>query len=205
MIKVTLLGDSIRQIGYGLKVPELLGEEFDVFQPDVNCKFAKFTLRGLFDWDAQMAGSRIVHWNNGLWDLCNLFGDGPFSTEEEYVQNILRVADLLLKKYDKVIFATTTPVASQNSYNNNQDIERYNALVVPRLKEKGVIINDLYSLVAADIDRYICDDHIHLSEEGIKVCSEQVAAFIRSAAETLTQEPAEALPAVSAHRTGAPV
>ena len=205
MIKVTLLGDSIRQIGYGLKVPELLGDEFDVFQPDVNCKFAKFTLRGLFDWDAQMAGSRIVHWNNGLWDLCNLFGDGPFSTEEEYLHNILRVADLLLKKYDKVIFATTTPVASQNSYNNNQDIERYNALVVPRLKEKGVIINDLHKLVSADIDRYICDDHIHLSEEGIKVCSEQVAAFIRSAAETLTQEPAEALPAVSAHRTGAPV
>ncbi len=205
MIKVTLLGDSIRQIGYGLKVPELLGEEFDVFQPDVNCKFAKFTLRGLFDWDAQMAGSRIVHWNNGLWDICNLFGDGLFSTEEEYLQNILRIADLLLKKYNKVIFATTTPVASQNSYNSNQDIERYNALVVPRLKEKGVIINDLHKLVSADIGRYICDDHIHLTEAGIKACSEQVASCIRSAAETLAQEPSDASPAAADHRTGAPV
>ena len=31
MIKVTLLGDSIRMIGYGLLVPELLGDEYDDF------------------------------------------------------------------------------------------------------------------------------------------------------------------------------
>ena len=204
MIKVTLLGDSIRQIGYGLKVPELLGENFEVFQPDINCKFAKFTLRGLFDWEQQMAGSRIVHWNNGLWDMCDLFGDGLFSTEEEYSLNILRIADLLLKKYDKVIFATTTPVASQNSYNSNANIERYNALVVPALQAKGVIINDLYKLVSSDIDRYICDDHIHLTAKGIEACSEQVTAIIRSTAESLTQTAAEA-PFSADRRTGAPV
>ena len=191
MIKVTLLGDSIRMIGYGTKVPELLGEDFEVFQPEVNCKFAKFTLRGLFDWEQQMAGSRIVHWNNGLWDICNLFGDGLFSTEDEYVQNMLRIADLLLKKYDKVIFATTTPVASENQYNSNADIERYNALIVPLLQAKGVIINDLHKLVSADIDRYICEDHIHLSEEGIKVCSEQVAGIIRSVAKTMAADISE--------------
>ena len=204
MIKVTLLGDSIRMIGYGTKVPELLGEDYEVFQPEVNCKFAKFTLRGLFDWEQQMAGSRIVHWNNGLWDLCNLFGDGLFSTEDEYVQNMLRIADLLLKKYDKVIFATTTPVASENQYNSNADIERYNALIVPLLQEKGVIINDLHKVVSADIDRYICEDHIHLSEEGIKVCSEQVARIIRSAATTLPAEESEHFDIAASH-TGAPV
>ena len=207
MIKVTLLGDSIRQIGYGLKVPELLGDEFEVYQPSVNCKFAKFTLRGLFDWSDDMAGSRIVHWNNGLWDVCDLFGDGLFSSEDEYVQNILRIADILLKKYDKVIFATTTPVASQNRYNNNGAIERYNALVVPLLQEKGVIINDLYQLVAADIDRYITDDHIHLSEEGIKVCASQVADVILRTAQTLTAAdvPNAVTSAETASTTGAPV
>ena len=204
MIKVTLLGDSIRMIGYGTKVPELLGEDFEVFQPEVNCKFAKFTLRGLFDWDQQMAGSRIVHWNNGLWDLCNLFGDGLFSTEDEYVQNMLRIADLLLQKYDKVIFATTTPVASENRYNSNADIERYNALIVPLLQAKGVIINDLHKLVSADIDRNICEDHIHLSEEGIKVCSEQVAGIIRSVAKTMAADDSKHFD-TAASRTGAPV
>ena len=207
MIKVTLLGDSIRQIGYGLKVPELLGDQFEVYQPSVNCKFAKFTLRGLFDWSGEMAGSRIIHWNNGLWDLCDLFGDGLFSSEDEYVHTMLRIADILLKKYDKVIFATTTPVAAQNRYNSNANIERYNALIVPLLQEKGVIINDLYQLVSADIDRYICEDHIHLSEEGIAVCSRQVADVIRSAARMLSPQESKSGTPSAEHSctTGAPV
>lgn len=50
IMKVTLLGDSIRQIGYGTKVPELLGNSFEVFQPNDNCRFIKYILRGLFDW-----------------------------------------------------------------------------------------------------------------------------------------------------------
>lgn len=204
MIKITLIGDSIRLIGYGTKVPELLGDDFEVFQPNINCKFSKFTLRGLFDWDNDMAGSRIVHWNNGLWDICNLFGDGPFSSETEYVENMSRIADLLLRKYDKVIFATTTPVAQQNQYNSNADIERYNALIVPVLKEKGVIINDLHTLVSADIDAYICDDHIHLSTKGIEVCSQQVADVIRCAAETLEQKADKPI-AQAVSTMGAPV
>ena len=109
-MKVTLIGDSIRVLGYGKLVPELLGDEYEVYQPNDNCRFAKYTLRGIYDWDKDMAGSRIVHWNNGLWDVCDLFGDGPFSSEDEYITNMLRIADLLLSKHEKVIFATTTPV-----------------------------------------------------------------------------------------------
>ena len=188
MIKITLLGDSIRMKGYGLKVPNLLGENFEVFQPNENCRFAKYTLRGLFDWESKMSGSQIVHWNNGLWDICNLFGDGLFTPESEYVENMLRIADILIKRYDKVIFATTTPVTMQNQYNSNADIERYNALIVPLLKEKGVIINDLYQLVSSDIDKYISkDDNLHLSDEGIKVCAEQVANTIRKVSQSLNQ------------------
>jgi hypothetical protein len=179
MTKVTLLGDSIRRIGYGLAVPALLGEEFEVFQPDDNGRYAKYTLRGLFDWNTNMAGSKIVHWNNGLWDVCNLFGDGLFTSESEYVENMLRIADILISRYDKVIFATTTPVTDRHRYVQNSDVEKYNALIVPLLQEKGIIINDLYKLVAADTDKYIRkDDCIHLTEEGIAVCSRQVADLI---------------------------
>ena len=189
MIKVTLLGDSIRMVGYGQMVPTLLGENFNVFQPDENCRFAKYTLRGLFDWEKQMSGTKIVHWNNGLWDICNLFGDGLFTSESEYIENMLRIADILLAKYDKVIFATTTPVTPQNPYNKNSDIEKYNARIVPLLKEKGIIINDLYQLVSSDIDQYIRkDDNIHLTDAGIKVCAEQVADIIKKVAQTLESE-----------------
>lgn len=185
MIKVTLLGDSIRAIGYGKMVPELLGSDFEVFQPEENCRFAKYTLRGIFDWKEQMEGTNIVHWNNGLWDICNLFGDGAFSSEEEYISNILRIADILLNKYDKVIFATTTPVRPENQYDSNKLIERYNQIIVPKLREKGVIINDLHSLVSTDVYRYISQDTIHLTDEGIKLCAEQVAMIIKNTANTL--------------------
>jgi len=184
-MKVTLLGDSIRQ-QYAPKVKELLGDSFEIWAPDDNCRFAKYTLRGLFDWAANMEGSEIVHWNNGLWDLCNLFGDGTFASDEEYKENILRIADILKQRYGIVIFATTTPVRTANVYNNNVDIDRANALVVPLLKERGVIINDLNSLIRSEPDRYICDDTIHLSEEAIDICAKQVAICIQNAAKSIS-------------------
>lgn len=185
-MKITLLGDSIRMLGYGQQVPNILGKDFQVYQPNENCRFAKYTLRGLFDWQKDMSGSRIVHWNNGLWDVCDLFGDGVFTSETEYIDNMLRIADLLIKHYDRVIFATTTPVNEQNQYNRNSDIERYNSIIVPLLKEKGIVINDLYSLVASNIGEYIRkDDKIHLTDAGIKVCSEQVAKIIIDVSKTL--------------------
>ena len=51
MKKIVLLGDSIRLWGYGTKVPQLLGDEYEVCQPEDNCRFAKYTLRGIFDWN----------------------------------------------------------------------------------------------------------------------------------------------------------
>ncbi|MBQ8294853.1 MAG: SGNH/GDSL hydrolase family protein [Clostridia bacterium] len=179
MVKVTLLGDSIRLIGYGAETVRLLGEGYEVFQPEDNCRFCKYTLRGLFDWEADMKGSEIVHWNNGLWDICRLFGDGTFTTETEYVETMLRIADILQARYKKVIFATTTPVRKENPYNSNEDIKRFNDLIVPKLKARGIVINDLYALLCEDIDRYIADDLLHLSEEGIQVCAKQVANIIK--------------------------
>ena len=186
-MKITLLGDSIRMIGYGPLVPQLLGEDFEVFQPDDNCRFAKYTLRGLFDWQADMAGSRVVHWNNGLWDMCDILGDGKiFTSLSEYTENILRIADLLLARHDRVIFATTTPVTAANIHDNNEVIAAYNAHIVPLLQEKGVIINDLYTPMAADIPRFIrSDDNIHLTDAGSAVCAALVAETIRKAAADL--------------------
>jgi hypothetical protein len=183
--KVLLIGDSIR-LGYEEEVKKELQGEYEVWGPEENCRFAKYTLRGMWDWAEPMKGSRIVHWNNGLWDVCKLFGDGHFSDKDEYVECMCRVAKILLSRHDKVIFATTTPVTEQNPHNRNEDIIAFNEALVPRLKELGVIINDLHALVYSNIDAYIRkDDNIHLTEEGIKVCAEQVARVIRETAATL--------------------
>ena len=181
MKKVILLGDSIRQIGYGTRVPELLGEGYEVWQPEDNCRFVKYTLRMLFDYKEQMQNSDIIHWNNGLWDICTgLFDDGEaFTSEEEYVTNMLRVARLLKQYGKRVIFATITPVHNEYVYNKNSVIQRYNELIVPKLQEMGIEINDLHATVMQDLYKYIGADQIHLSEEGVEICAQQVANAIK--------------------------
>ncbi len=184
MIKVIMFGDSIRQ-SYCGGVKEKLGADFEVYYPTDNSRFAKYTLRQIFEERENLKDTNIVHFNCGLWDICNLFGDGTFTTEQEYIDNMLRIADILLSKCDKLIFATTTPVRPENFYNDNKDIIRFNEIIVPLLREKGVMINDLYTPVASDIYRYIADDNLHLSEEGVAMCEDLVTAAIKKAAEEL--------------------
>ena len=185
MKKIVLLGDSIRLIGYGKPVAARLSGEYEIWQPLENCRFAKHTLRGLWDWKEGIAGADVIHWNNGLWDVCDLYGDGPFSSADEFVENMLRLARLLKQRASTVIFSTITPVRNDNPYNKNSVIEAFNAALVPKLLEMGVVINDLYTPLSADLGKYISDDKIHLSAEGIALAADLVEAVIRREAEKL--------------------
>ena len=205
MKKVILLGDSIRQIGYGTMVPELLKDEFEVWQPDDNCRFAYHTLRNLFDRRDIIKDADIIHWNNGLWDVCELFGDGEFTPIDEYVDIMLRLARLLKERAKTVIFATTTPVRPENVHNKNETIKAYNEALVPRLVEMGIVINDLYTPLSEDVYKYISDDTIHLSEDGIALATDKVEAIIRNEAEKLKGECAQSREVHSAASLGAPV
>ena len=182
MKKVSLLGDSIRLIGYGTKVPELLGEDFEVYQLEENCRYSTFTYRGLFDWAEGIKGSDVIHWNNGLWDACTLFSeDEPFTPLEFYLDTMERIAKELLKITPRVIFATTTPVAEGHKYNKNPLIDKYNEAVVPRLLTLGVKINDLHSLVLKNRDGFLREDKVHLNEKGIDAAANQVVESIKKA------------------------
>lgn len=183
MKKVVLLGDSIRLMGYGARTAELLGEGYDVWQPEDNCRFASYTLRMLFDYAEQMKGADVIHWNNGLWDICDLFGDGAFTPLEDYIRLLARIA-AILKTYSKtVIFATTTTPDPEMWGHDINRLKIYNDAAVATLSEMGVLINDLFTPVAADTASMICADHIHLSEYGVEVCARRVAEAIRKAAE----------------------
>ena len=189
-MKITFLGDSIR-MQYAPVVKEILGNDFEVWHPSENCRFSKYTLRGLYEWSKAMEGTDIVHWNNGLWDICDLWDDGPFTAEEEYIGNMLRILGVLQKNHKKIIFATTTPVRPENRYDKNVNIERFNEIIVPILKERGVIINDLNGLLKPDVYKYIREDCIHLSEVGIELCANQVAQCIQAAAEDIVSAKTE--------------
>ena len=205
MKKVVLIGDSIRLIGYGEPVAERLSDEFEVWQPNDNCRFAQYTLRGIWDWQDGIKGADIIHWNNGLWDICHLFGDGEFTPINEYVDIMLRLARLFKQRASTVIFATTTPVRPENVHNKNEVIAAYNEAIVPKLKEMGIVINDLYTPISKDVYKYICEDTIHLSQDGITLAADMVEAVIREEAKKLTDEPTKKLDSQVDAGLGAPV
>lgn len=180
MKKVVLLGDSIRLMGYGEVINKYL-PEFEIWQPEDNCRFSQYLLRMLFDYKDQIEGADVIHFNAGLWDTCYLFEDGQnFTPIEEYKRNLSRIADILLSQCDKVIFALTTPVNGE-AHNTNETIQKYNEAAMKVLKPKGIIINDLYSLVMSDLNANIRDDDkIHLSDAGKEKTAKQVADLIKS-------------------------
>ena len=182
MAKLSLLGDSIMFNNYGPVVEETLQNQFTVFRPDENCRFAAYTLRGLHEWKEGLAGSDIIHWNNGLWDTCDLFGDGAFTPLDTYVETMVRIARLLKRITPNIIFATTTPPSPKMWGHDQNRIRLYNQTVCQELIREGVRINDLFSLVLPKVEEYICEDQIHLSEAGNQACAKQVMDAITALA-----------------------
>jgi len=88
MKKIVLLGDSIRLIGYGTRIQEFLGEDYEIWQPEDNCRYSFYTLRLLRDFSKEIQGADVIHWNNGLWDICDWYGDGTLVPLDMYVATI---------------------------------------------------------------------------------------------------------------------
>ena len=180
MKKVVLLGDSIRLIGYGQRTAELLGPDYTVWQPEDNCRFAAYTLRMLFEYKDQLEGADVIHWNNGLWDMCDLFGDGPFTPLEVYAEQMVRIAKILKTYAPVVIFAATTPPSPKMWGHDLNRVRAYNAAAMAALEPLGVLFDDLFTPVAADIDRMISEDYLHASPYGVEILANRVADCIKT-------------------------
>ncbi len=195
MNRVVLLGDSIR-MGYQELVQELL-PECKIVAPEENCRFSAYMLNSLRFWLPEFGKPDVIHFNAGLWDTACLYvDDGPFAKKDEYVRNILSISRELKRFGVPVIFATTTPVNAEDISavatpsvddpnaetvfkQSNDRIKEYNDAVVFELKKQGVIINDLYSLVINNRDKYVSADGIHMNEIGKKVLADAVVEIIK--------------------------
>ena len=200
MKNILLIGDSIRygaasnpeyktadSPGYGIYVKEMLKDEANVFSPDDNCRFAQYTLRYLYDWSRELDPEQIdvVHWNNGLWDVVRLDGEEPLTPIDVYELMLGRVYDMIKKLFPnaKIIFALSTAVVEEwarpDFMRYNSDIVKYNEAAKRVLEEKGVLINDLYTL-SASFDNSLHADWVHFNEEGSKILAHAVCEKIRS-------------------------
>ena len=86
MEKILLIGDSIRQ-GYDKYVKYALRDQYEVYYPRDNCRFAQYVLRHIIDWKRDLAlgdDVDVVHWNAGLWDTLVLYEDGCLTPPEIY-------------------------------------------------------------------------------------------------------------------------
>ena len=154
MKKIVLIGDSIR-LGYEAYVRSAFQGIAEVYAPKENCRFAQYTLRSFHDWKEKgewPADVDLVHWNVGLWDIAEIYGDPPLSSLDHYVDMITRIDRRIRRLYPnaKVVFATSTSVVEEKYegrrfQRHNNVIERYNAAAIKALADTDTIFNDLYA------------------------------------------------------------
>lgn len=152
MKKIILLGDSIR-MGYDKYVKDALEGVAEVYYPAENCKFAQYLLRFVHSWKGEgkwPTDADLVHWNAGLWDIVELFGEPPMTSEEQYAEMIRRIDKLLRMMFPKakIVFATSTSVEEEkyrpDFKRSNDIIRKYNDIAINALAQRECIINELF-------------------------------------------------------------
>ena len=186
MKKIVLLGDSIR-MGYDKYVKEAFAGVAEVYYPNDNCAFATHTLRYVHEWKAKgnwPDDVDLVHWNVGLWDALELFGDEPMTPIPHYAALLPRLDKRfrMLFPRAKMIFATSTPVnekvANPDFIRHNATIEKYNAAAIEALSSTDTLINDLYPYVASLPNEYHSDWVHYYTPEGTAAIGGRVIATI---------------------------
>jgi lysophospholipase L1-like esterase len=112
--------------------------------------------------------------------MCDLFGDGPFTPLEVYVEQMVRIAKILKTYAPVVIFATTTPPSPKMWGHDLDRVRAYNAAAMAALEPLGVLFDDLFTPVAEDIDRMISEDYLHASPYGVEILANRVADCIKA-------------------------
>lgn len=205
MKNVLLIGDSIR-LGYQSRVEKLLGENVKVYAPDENCRFTKFALWGMFSWMEGFGSPKIdaAHFNTGIWDIHRCTADGElFTPIDEFADQQRRLAIQMKSYTENVIYANCTPGgkgldvedARINALVNtdpefakvhltapmeewNADIRRYNDAAENVMHGMGIPVNDFYSAIIADTEKYVCGDGVHMTDEGYDLLAKMAAEKI---------------------------
>jgi lysophospholipase L1-like esterase len=182
--KVLLLGDSIR-LSYQPLVAKKLDARAEVVGPRENCRFSAYTLSSLDRWIKQLGEPAVVHWNNGLHDLGRNSDRTPIQVPvETYVANLEAILRRLMAVTPHVVWATTTPVQSDEAVRTgswsfrNEDVVRYNKAALAVMQKKAVAVNDFYAAIHADRGKYYSADKIHLNPAGQETCANAVVKMI---------------------------
>ena len=186
MKKIVLIGDSIR-MGYDKYIKDALSDTAEVFYPSENCRFAEYVLRYTHEWKKEGNWGDdvdLVHWNAGLWDVLELFGDEPLTSLSYYREAIIRIDKRLRMLFPKAkfVFATSTNVSEKMAkpefLRHNATIEKYNTEALCALTGTDTVINDLFLLTSTVPDSYRSDWVHFYTPEGTELIGGKVLSVI---------------------------
>lgn len=177
MKKVILIGDSIK-FGYFKYVQTALDGVAEVNHPKSSAMFGEYMLRFVHEWKKEYGWPDdvdLVHWNVGLWDALELFGDKPLTSLDYYEDVIGRLHKRLRMLFPKakLVFATSTAVQEELYWDefrrHNANIEAYNAAALRALAGTDEVINDLYAVTSgcpkecySDVTHFDCREGVQL-------------------------------------------
>lgn len=120
----------------------------------------------------QVKGQMYIQFSNGLhgWHL----------SDDEFKLHYSNMIDFLLTKIEKekLVITLSTPIRDNTDLNRfgerNERVLKRNEIASEIANAKGLIINDLYEIVADKPEVWIADG-VHFNEEGNKLLAAQVA------------------------------
>lgn len=183
---VFIIGDSI-SMGYTPVVAKKLAGRARLARHEGNGGDTHNVLSRLSEWLAAL-GERpdVIHANAGLHDLRFWAEKGAYQVPPaDYAQNMRLLAAKLKETGARVVWATTTPVIdgapnmSREFPRENSDVEAYNAAALEAVREAGLAVDDLYSLVKErGPEGMMTPDGVHFTEPGCAALGARVARVI---------------------------
>ena len=186
MKKIILIGDSTR-MGYDKYIKTALEGVAEVYYAPENGRYATNVLRFVHDWKAKgewPTDADLVLWNAGLWDLLELFGDGPLVPLSHYEDTVPRVDKRLRMLFPnaRIAFATSVSVIEERQgtscFRRNAVIDEYNAAAIRALSATDTVIFDLNAATRDCPDSYRTDAVHFYTDEGREYVGRTVLSFI---------------------------
>jgi lysophospholipase L1-like esterase len=180
--RVLLIGDSI-SMGYTLPVRELLKGKANVHRPSSNCSSTGNGLNSLKAWLGEGKWD-VIHFNFGLHDA-KLPPEGVrHAPPEVYEANLRKLVKQMQATGATLIFATTTPVPNGGVISPTRrfgSVDEYNQVALKVMKENGVLVDDLNSLIAPKVAALQIPNDVHFTKEGSLEMAVEVARVIAGA------------------------
>lgn len=169
-----IIGDSI-SIGYTPEVRNLLADKINIYRVPDNAQNTTHTLKHIEQW-LEGESWAVIHCNWGSHDMTS---KGP--AVEGYGENLKILIDKLRATGAVVVFATCTPIPSDN-IGRTPGIELpYNAKALEVMKQKNVLVNNLYNHALPILNTIQRPADVHFTAYGDTLLAQPVARAILSA------------------------